>query len=95
MEKPERKIDQIALNLQYGGFFDSPTVSRVIEAHVVVICDVAVELGRPDLQAQFAEKISGLPSIMHSIKTLEDIYPNISPYIAQRVQNQLDMDKLV
>ncbi|GEM_PF-2522368 len=95
MENSEPEINRIALELEYSGLVEPETISLIIEVHELVICDVAVKLGRPDLREQFAGKFAGLPDVMHAIKTLEDISPNISPNIAKRVQKLLGLDELI
>jgi len=95
MEKSECSINQIALELEYGGLAHPLILSWIIEAHKVVIVDVAEELGGPDLRAKFDGKIAGFASIMNSIKKLEDMYPNISPYIEKRAKEQMEVDQLI
>lgn len=95
MSNKESKIDQIALEMEYGGFAPPGILSWIIEAHEVVIADVAEELGGPDLRVKFDGKIAGFAAIMKSIKALEDTYPNISPYITGRAKEQMGVDQLI
>ena len=95
MPYQESKIDQLALEMEYAGFAPPGILSWIIEAHEAVIADVAEELGGPDLRARFDGKIAGFAAIMKSITELEDIYPNISPYIAGRVKEQMGVDQLI
>lgn len=95
MPNQESKIDQLALEMEYGGFAPPDVLSWIIEAHEVVIADIAEELGGPDLRAKFNGKIAGFSAIMKSIEALEDIYPNISPYITGRAKEQMGVDQLI
>lgn len=93
MENSESEINRIALELEYSELVEPEIISWIIEAHEVVIADVTEELGRPDLQAQFANKFFGFSAIMGAMITLEKKFPNISPYIAKRVREQLDLEE--
>jgi hypothetical protein len=87
-------IDIVAFNLAYGGSFNPEELARVIEAHGLVIPDVAEEIGGPDLRARYAGKLAGLPDAMSSIIELDKEYPGIASYIAQRVMEHLGLEIL-
>ena len=95
MTNRESNIDQISLEMEYSGLVSPAMLSWIIEAHEVVIADVAEELGGTDLRAKFDGKIAGFAAIMKSIDALEDIYPNISPYISGRAKEQMGVDQLI
>lgn len=93
MEYRENEINRIAVELEYGGRFEPLVISRIINLQAAVICDIAEELGGPDRRAQYAGKLVGFAAIMKAALELEDSYPNITPYIAGRVEGLLRLGK--